>query len=87
MPIDDLKDTHAPHAVSVAPDMHGDRRGDRDEVGAGAGDPSTRIGQAFLMAREGYGYEDITVRLNLPRTKEWKVWVRMLVLKSKGKWI
>ena len=44
-------------------------------------DHTTRIGQAFMLAREGLGYEDIIVRLNLPRTSEWKAWVRTMVLR------
>ena len=44
-----------------------------------------RYGAAFLLARDGYGIEDIIVKLNMPRTPEVRAWVRKLVLKTRPK--
>ena len=44
-----------------------------------------RYGAAFLLARDGLGWEDIIVKLKLPRTPEVRAWVRKLVLKTRPK--
>jgi len=79
MPIDDLKDQNAAHKVSDASDVPGHRAGDRHEVAVGADQPTAKdeaYRKARIMAREGYGHEDICVKLrSIPREH-----ARMMVL-------
>ena len=44
-----------------------------------------RYGAAFLLARDGLGWEDIIVKLKLPRTPEVRAQIRKLVLKERKK--
>ena len=44
-----------------------------------------RYGAAFLLARDGLGWEDIIVKLKLPRTPEVRAQIRKLVLKERPK--